>query len=97
MNIWSMRSTIIIWIFAWGWFQAFDSCAPTRERWSVEHREEQVAADDRATRQAESEAQDRAEFTAMCADPVRRMEELCNPPEEPSFWERCFLDCEDEE
>jgi len=91
-----MRSAIIIWIFAWGWFQAFDSCAPTRERWSVEHREEQVAADDRAVRQAESDAQDAAEFAIMCASETARVEELCNPPEEPSFYCRIFH-CEDEE
>ncbi len=91
MNIWNLRSAIFIWVFAWGWFQAFDSCAPTRERWSVEHREEQVAADDRAARQAESEAQDRVEFTLMCASDAR-VEEICNPPEEPWFFESWFAD-----
>jgi hypothetical protein len=96
VNIWNWRSAAIIWIFAWGWLIAFDSCAPTRERWSVEHREEQVAADHRAARQAESEAQDAAEEAIMCASEAR-VEEICNPPEEPGFLCSIFTCEEDEE
>ena len=96
MNIWNLRSAIIIWIFAWGWLQAFDSCAPTRERWSVEHREEQVAADDRAASEADAARVKQEAHEAMCANPIMRIEEICNPPEEPSFLCRIFT-CEDEE
>jgi hypothetical protein len=90
-----MRSAIIIWIFAWGWLYAFDSCAPTRERWSVEHREEQVIADNKAATEAEAEAVIAAEFAIMCASPTARVEEICNPPEEVSFLCKIFT-CEED-
>jgi hypothetical protein len=95
VNIWNLRSAVIIWVFAWGWLYAFDSCAPTRERWSVEHREEQVAEDNRQAAQAESDAQEAAELAVMCAA-TNRVLEACNPPEEVSFLCKIF-DCDDEE
>ncbi|MEE8566353.1 MAG: hypothetical protein V3S76_01260 [Candidatus Bipolaricaulota bacterium] len=95
MNIWNLRSAVIIWIFAWGWLYAFDSCAPTRERWSVEHREEQVAEDNRQAAEAEAARVAQAEQDAMCAS-TNRVLEICNPPEEVSFLCKIF-DCEDEE
>ncbi|KKN13909.1 hypothetical protein LCGC14_1001420 [marine sediment metagenome] len=92
MKIWNLKSAMIIWVFAWGWFQAFDSCAPDRERWSGVQEHAQVTADEKATRQAESEARDAAKFAKMCADPMNRMAEICNPPKEHWFFTSWFAD-----
>lgn len=75
---------------------AFDSCAPTRERWSVEHREEETVRQENAEAEAEATRVKQEAHEAMCANPIMRIEEICNPPEKPSLLCRIFT-CEDEE
>ncbi len=92
MNIWNLKSVVIIWVFAWGWLQAFDSCASTRERWSVEHREEQVVDAKRAVRESELEQLLAEQLAERCT--AKPDSEECQP--EPTFLCRIF-NCEEEE
>ena len=73
---------------------AFDSCAPTRERWSAEtvtELEEQRAA---AVEKGEREYQAKKAQEVMCASDAR-VEEICNPAKDPSFLCKIFT-CEEE-